>query len=86
MRQSEPMDLFTHLLPIARQAGDAIMAIYSSGHSAVREKADHSPVTEADLAAHVLLATALGSLSPAYPVVSEEDENSLVHRHGAGSF
>lgn len=86
MRQSEPMDLFTHLLQIARQAGDAIMAIYSSGHSGVREKADQSPVTEADLAAHAVLAKALGSLLPTYPVVSEEDENSLVHRHGAGSF
>jgi 3'(2'), 5'-bisphosphate nucleotidase len=80
------MDFFTQLLPIARQAGDAIMAIYSSGHSAVREKSDHSPVTEADLAAHVVLAKALGSLLPAYPVASEEDERSLVHRHGSGSF
>lgn len=86
MRQSELIGFFTHLLPIARQAGDAIMAIYSSGHSAVREKADHSPVTEADLAAHVVLAKALGSLLPTYPVVSEEDGRSLVHRHGVGNF
>lgn len=86
MRQSESTDLFTQLLPIARQAGGAIMAVYHSGQSGAREKADHSPVTEADLAAHVVLAKALGSLLPAYPVVSEEDENSLVHRHGAGSF
>ena len=86
MRHGASIDLFTHLMPIARQAGDAIMAIYNSRQSGVREKADQSPVTEADLAAHVVLAKALGSLLPIYPVVSEEDENSLVYRHNVGIF
>jgi len=86
MRQHVSIDLAALLLPIARQAGDAIMSIYSSGQSGVREKADHSPVTEADLAAHVVLTEALGSLTPSYPVVSEEDERSLVHRNGSGRF
>lgn len=86
MRQHVSIDLAALLLPIARQAGDAIMSIYSSGQSGFREKADHSPVTEADLAAHVVLAKALGSLSPGYPVVSEEDERSLAHRNGSGRF
>jgi len=86
MRQRVSIDLAALLLPIARQAGDAIMSIYGSGQSGVREKADHSPVTEADLAAHVVLTSALGSLSPGYPVVSEEDERSLAHRNGSGRF
>lgn len=86
MRQNEWIDVFSHLLPIARQAGDAIMAIYNSGQSDIRKKADQSPVTEADLAAHVVLAKGLGSLLPTYAVVSEEDESSLAHRHNAGSF
>ncbi|SDG20976.1 3'(2'),5'-bisphosphate nucleotidase CysQ [Phytopseudomonas seleniipraecipitans] len=86
MRQSRLKDPFTQLLPIARHAGDAIMAVYNGGPSDVYQKADNSPVTEADLAAHVVLAKALSSLSPTYPVVSEEDESSLAHRHNAGSF
>lgn len=40
MRQRVSFDLAAFLLPIARQAGDAIMSIYSSGQSGVREKAD----------------------------------------------
>ncbi|WP_273230556.1 3'(2'),5'-bisphosphate nucleotidase CysQ family protein [Pseudomonas kuykendallii] len=86
MRQHVSIDFATLLLPIARQAGDASISLYSSGQSGVREKADHSPVTEAGLAAHVVLVEALRSLSPGYPVVSEEDECSPVYRNGLGCF
>lgn len=86
MRQDMSSDIVASVLPIARQAGDAIMSIYRSRESKILEKADFSPVTEADLAAHIVLIKGLTSLLPNYPVVSEEDEASLGHRSGMGRF
>ena len=57
---------------IARAAGDAIMQIYNSGNAGVTSKADDSPLTLADLAAHKAIITGLGALIPAYPILSEE--------------
>ena len=79
-------DVMKQLLPIARAAGDAIMAIYSCGSTAVRHKEDASPVTEADLAAHRVLATGLVVLLPDCPVVSEEDSASQLYRRNRGVF
>lgn len=56
---------------IARRAGDAIMAVYEQGFS-VDFKADHSPLTAADLAAHRCIADGLARLSPKLPLLSEE--------------
>jgi 3'(2'), 5'-bisphosphate nucleotidase len=56
---------------IARGAGRAIMAVYA-GDFAVERKADRSPLTEADLAAHRHIVAALGALTPELPVLSEE--------------
>lgn len=72
MRQIDFDALVEQLLPVARLAGDVIMTIYASGSTAVQHKADASPVTEADLAAHRVLATRLAPLLPDCPVVSEE--------------
>jgi len=84
MRQIDKENLVKHLLPIARLAGDAIMAVYSRGMPEVQLKGDESPVTEADLAAHRLLATQLKPLLSDCPLVSEEDAGSLVHRQLRG--
>lgn len=62
------------------------MAIYRRGSAEVSHKADASPVTEADLAAHRVLATHLAHLLPGCQVVSEEDSASLVYRQSAGRF
>ena len=86
MRQSNQEDLIQQLLPIARAAGDAIMAIYSRGTPEVQLKEDDSPVTEADLAAHSVLTSQLTPLLSECPVVSEEDAGSLVHRQSHGRF
>jgi 3'(2'), 5'-bisphosphate nucleotidase len=56
---------------IARGAGAAIMAVYA-GDFAVERKADRSPLTEADLAAHRHIVDALAALTPGVPVLSEE--------------
>ena len=56
---------------IAREAGASILPFYR-GATAVRTKADSSPVTEADVAADRLILAALTRLEPAIAIVSEE--------------
>lgn len=58
-------------------ASDAILEVYHSDDIGLQQKADASPVTEADLAAHHILVKGLESLAPNIPVVSEEDPHSL---------
>lgn len=61
---------------IARSAGEAIIDVYrrldEPGAVAIDSKEDSSPLTEADLAAHHIILEGLRSLSPAWPVLSEE--------------
>ena len=59
------------LVELARRAGQAILAVYESDFEVV-EKADESPLTKADLAAHEGLVEGLATLTPDIPVVSEE--------------
>lgn len=62
---------------LAREAGDAIMQVYD-GHQPmdVTSKTDDSPVTAADIAAHQIIVQGLVALTPAIPVLSEEDPPS----------
>lgn len=65
--------LLDRLVGIARQAGAAIMTHYAADAAAsVRRKSDQSPLTEADLASHRVIAAGLEGLLPDVPVVSEE--------------
>ncbi|WP_037027732.1 3'(2'),5'-bisphosphate nucleotidase CysQ [Psychromonas aquimarina] len=57
---------------IARTAGEKILEIYQRDFD-VLIKADSSPLTEADLAAHQIIAAGLAELTPDIPVLSEED-------------
>jgi 3'(2'), 5'-bisphosphate nucleotidase len=59
------------LLPLARMAADAIMAVYGT-RFATRAKPDRSPVTDADEAAEAIILRGLQELTPAIPVVAEE--------------
>lgn len=56
---------------IAREAGHLILNVYANGFS-ITEKADQSPVTEADLAAHRCILRGLAQLTPGIPILSEE--------------
>ncbi|HEX6613363.1 MAG TPA: 3'(2'),5'-bisphosphate nucleotidase CysQ [Rhodanobacteraceae bacterium] len=56
---------------IARRAGAAILEIYA-GSFAVERKADDSPLTAADMAAHHAIVEGLRMLTPDIPVLSEE--------------
>lgn len=59
------------LAQLAIEAGRLVMDHYEAGASA-REKADKSPVTDADEAAEHLILEGLARLCPGVPVVSEE--------------
>ncbi|SHF24753.1 3'(2'), 5'-bisphosphate nucleotidase [Microbulbifer donghaiensis] len=67
--------LLERVIEICTRAGEAILEVYnSSAELAVETKADDSPVTAADLAAHAILAPALAQLIDGVPVLSEEQE------------
>ncbi|PIF28970.1 3'(2'),5'-bisphosphate nucleotidase [Acidovorax sp. 56] len=68
------------LLPIARLAGSAVMAVYATEQFAATLKKDTSPLTQADLSAHQVLVHHLQQLLPDCPVVSEESESSHAGR------
>lgn len=65
--------LVQKLLPLTKQAGEAIMEIYRSGNQIqVSVKADYSPLTVADRVANGIITRELTKLFPAIPVLSEE--------------
>ena len=68
----------TTVIAIARQAGEKIMAIYDrvsdQDDLTIQSKSDHSPLTEADMAAHHCIIEGLKSLDPQTPVISEESD------------
>jgi len=67
---------------VAEAAGRAILAIYADPERwAVQAKADESPLTAADLAAHALIVEELVRLTPTIPVLSEESD-APDERHG----
>ena len=65
-------DLHEAVIVIAREAGQAIMAVYEHAFD-VHQKSDDSPLTAADLAAHRVIMEGLKRLTPEWPVLSEEE-------------
>jgi len=63
--------LLEHIVNVAREAGEAAMAVYRTDFS-VRGKADASPVTQADEHAEKVILRHLAELTPHIPVISEE--------------
>jgi len=63
--------LLARIAAIARDAGEAIMAVYASDFD-VEHKDDRSPLTAADLAAQTVIAQGLAALDEVLPVISEE--------------
>lgn len=68
------VQLMHQVVELARQAGTAILPFWRAD-VAVTAKADDSPVTAADLAAHEVIAKGLQALAADIPVLSEEDCN-----------
>lgn len=69
-----PHPLLAPVIELAHRAGEAILPFWRAD-VAVTAKADDSPVTAADLAAHQVLLDGLTALDPGIPVLSEEDTN-----------
>ena len=67
-----PHPLLAPVIELARRAGEVILP-YWRADVAVVAKADASPVTAADIAAHHLLVAGLQALAPDIHVLSEED-------------
>jgi len=68
-------ELLQTIVSIAQQAGAEIMAVYQQGAGiSVENKADDSPLTEADRRAHRLISSRLAALTPDVPLLSEEGE------------
>ena len=70
---NELVQLLPDLKKIVIDAGEAILEVYNSDSPIeVENKADDSPVTKADHAAHIVIDQGLTSLALNYPVLSEE--------------
>lgn len=76
MTQGEWQSEIQAVREIAHAAGAAILEVYrrleAAGDVAVDRKADSSPLTEADLAAHRIIVEGLRALPSQLPVLSEE--------------
>jgi len=69
---SDDSKLLEAMATVAIEAGRIAYSIYQGGSIEVRQKADHSPVTQADQAAEAHILTQLARLAPGVPVVAEE--------------
>lgn len=78
MNETDKNDLAFAFGAIASEAGAAIMAIYSPTLK-VADKANGSPVSEADTAAELLILDGLKRLLPDVPVVAEESFDAARH-------
>ncbi|MDT0500573.1 MULTISPECIES: 3'(2'),5'-bisphosphate nucleotidase CysQ [unclassified Halomonas] len=70
---------------LALTASDAIIAIYSR-EFVIEEKADKSPLTEADKAAHEVIVAGLNALPESIPVLSEEDTEGFAGADANGRY
>ncbi|MBV1932560.1 MAG: 3'(2'),5'-bisphosphate nucleotidase CysQ [Porticoccaceae bacterium] len=62
------------VIALAVKAGEAILEVYGSDDFEVVQKKDDSPVTAADLAAHLVLQAGLEVMLDGVPVLSEESD------------
>ncbi|MDP3534726.1 MAG: 3'(2'),5'-bisphosphate nucleotidase CysQ [Halomonas sp.] len=78
-------DLLEQVLGIAYKANEAIMSVYARSFS-VELKADKSPLTEADQAAHAVIMRGLTGLNVQLPILSEEDTEGFAGVDSDGRY
>jgi len=64
--------LLPALVAVSKRAGEIILAIYRTDFD-VEQKADYSPVTQADIDAEAIILETLRRLTPHVPIVAEEE-------------
>ncbi|MGP9821305.1 3'(2'),5'-bisphosphate nucleotidase CysQ [Salinarimonas sp. NSM] len=74
------------MIAAALAGGRAIRAVVEAGDTAVRTKADASPVTAADEAADAAIAAVLARDAPGIPIVSEESSGETAPAQGGRFF
>ena len=71
--------LIDDVCAMAQIAGEKILKFYNEGFT-VTTKADNSPLSSADIAAHDFLVSSLSPLAPEIPVISEESNLEMAHQ------
>lgn len=67
--------MISKIIELSEQAGAAILEVYSRADFSVTSKADDSPLTAADTAAHDIILEGLRKLPSQWPVLSEESKH-----------
>lgn len=80
--ESQPAALLEAVIELSERAGRRILEFYAGNYD-VRHKADRTPVTDADLAAHHSLCAGLALLDGELPIVSEEAPAADLHERRA---
>lgn len=80
-----PADYLVAVERIAYRASEVIMSVYGRDFT-VEEKADKSPLTEADKAAHEVIVAGLNTLPEGIPVLSEEDAEGFSGLDASGRY
>ncbi len=70
--------LVPDIVKLSQQAGEAILAVYRRQDFGTRTKADNSPLTDADMAAHDCILKGLKQLTPDIAILSEESAASEI--------
>ena len=84
MPEIDKTALVSAMRRLSLEAGTVIMEVYDREEQGVREKADASPVTEADEAADALISAGLRAVFPDIPLVTEEQ--AATHDLEVGTF
>jgi len=64
--------LLRPVIDLAQAAGEAILQVYEAASYDVEQKADETPLTSADIAAHDVIDRGLPALRADWPILSEE--------------
>ena len=68
------IDVVNEIIIISKEAGAAILRVYNQQEFQIENKADSSPLTEADRMANDIICRSLIEKYPHIPIISEENK------------